>query len=1377
MARVFGQIGEFNPESEKVSTYLERVQLYIDANGVEDDKKVAVLLTVVGSKCYGLLESLLAPAKPKDKTYDELVTALKGHYEPKPLVIAERFQFYKRCQQSGETIADFVADLRKLAVHCDFGTFLDQALRDRLVCGLKNEQTQKKLLAEADLTYAKALQIAQGAETAENRAREMKEVANASVFKLKVRSQCYHCGKHHDGISCRFKSEKCFRCGKVGHIASVCRAAVRSSRPSAQQESRVRRPQQQTTEATRNSRQSLPPRNGRFGREESAYWVESDSGLQEQLEDDGSEELLVGEVGALSMFKVGTKSAGSIAVQVKVNGKQLEMELDTGAAVSIITEEIVNKEFPGATVHPSTIVLKTYTGEVLNVVGELPVKVQYRDQGPLSLSLVVVKGTGPCLFGRNWLRVIKLDWQYINAVTMEEGSGRNLNSLLNKYSAVFREELGTITPYKVQLHVRESAKPKFCRARQVPFSLKSAVNEELERMESEGVLKKVDVSEWATPLVIVPKKNNKVRLCGDYRITINAVMDIDQYPLPRAEDIFATLAGGKCFSKLDLTNAYQQMLLEDESCKFVTINTSKGLYQYTRLPFGVASAPAIFQKTMDRILQGIEGVECYIDDVLIATKTKNEHMKLLDTVLQRLQQHGVRIRKEKCKFLSESVEFLGYRIDAEGRHPLKAKVEAIQNAPIPKNVSEVRSFLGLLNYYGAYIPNLSSLLYPLNQLLCKKNEWAWSSECDLAFQKAKQELVSADVLVHYDSTLPVVLAGDASAYGVGAVISHIMPDGRERPIAFASRTLSSSERNYSQIEKEALSLVFGIKKFHNYLYGRKFILETDHKPLTAILGSKKGIPVMAAARLQRWAVQLLAYNYDIRFRSTLQHANADGLSRLPLQQACTVGHYEDPSIFNLSQIDCLPVTAKNVRFYTSRDRELSQVLQFVMRGWPQDVDASLLPYYRRRNEMSVEEGCMFWGMRAVIPYKLQQRVLQELHNGHPGIARMKALARSYMWWPGLDTAIEDVAKSCVPCQSVKHAPPLAPLQPWTWPAKPFERVHVDFAGPIQGTMLLVLVDAHSKWPEVFPMAATTTGMTIEVLRKVFASHGLPKQLVSDNGPQFTSKEFEVFMKKNGVHHIRVAPYHPASNGLAERFVQSVKMALKTSERDGRSLNHRLCEFLLTYRNTPHATTGVSPASLLVHRPLCTRLDLLKPDRQSHVVYQQARQKKLHDDRSQDREFFVGQKVMVRNLRPGCDWVPGVIIERSGPVSYVVHTSDQQIWKRHIDQLKELRDSPIQHSTEFDGDNDWNVAGTHAEVVCSDTTEAPPGNPVLPTADNVEPSVTTPGSQQEENIPTERTLDEPASTTVKKRQRRIVIPYKTYPLRSRKVLEECPQSTN
>ena len=268
----------------------------------------------------------------------------------------------------------------------------------------------------------------------------------------------------------------------------------------------------------------------------------------------------------------------------------------------------------------------------------------------------------------------------------------------------------------------------------------------------------------------------------------------------------------------------------------LTINTHKGLFRYGRLPFGTTSAPALFQRAMDQILSGLPGVQCYLNDILCTGTSDDEHLHNLDATLQRLKDYGLRVRNEKCYFFRPSVEYLGHVINADGLHTAPSKVAAVVDAPPPQNVSQLRSFLGLLNYYGRFISNLSSLLQPLHELLRQDKNWKWTAGCQEAFEKAKNVLSSSEVLTHFNPSLQLQLACDASPYGVGAVLSHVLPSGEEKPIAFASRTLNKAESNYAQLEREALSIVFGVRKFHQYLYGRRFTLLTDHRPLKTILG-------------------------------------------------------------------------------------------------------------------------------------------------------------------------------------------------------------------------------------------------------------------------------------------------------------------------------------------------------------------------------------------------------------------------------------------------------------------------------------------------------------------------------------------------------------
>ena len=1165
---------------------------------------------------------------------------MKDHLKPEPLVTVERFNFHRRTQAEGETVAQYVAEFRKLADKCDFGTNLDEALTDRLMLGVRSEKIQTKLLTEKKLTLDKAYSIAQGMETAIRQAGEVQATLKVTppsggtpvnfVAKNPQRSQCFRCGKNnHSPDNCFYRRKRCRSCGKLGHIAKMCKGDKNNPGP-----------------AGADHRADL------VEQEEHPAAIETDE---------------------LPLFNIqmvkNQLSEPSITITPEVNTVSLPMELDTGASVSLISDQTLREHFPNTKLTPSDVRLKTYTGERLTVLGEMTAQVRYRGQ-ECTLPLLVVSGRGPSLFGRNWLQKLKLDWGSIKRVSTE------LEELLSTHQAVFRKELGTLKGFEAKLFVRPGAIPKFFKPRSVPYSLKGAIEQDLERLETLGVIEKVQYSDWAAPIVPVQKANGTIRLCGDYKVTVNPALKVDQYPVPKPEDLFATLAGGKKFSKLDLSHAYQQVLLEADSRQFVTINTHKGLYRYSRLPFGIASAPAVFQQIMEKILNGIPKVVVYIDDILVSGTTDAEHLENLGQVLTKLEEHGLRLKREKCSFMQPSVEYLGYLIDAEGIHTTPEKVAAIVNAPEPKNTTELRSFLGLVNYYGKFIRNLSSIAHPLNRLLCKDAKWTWSQACQEAFQELKAKLSSSEVLVHYDEKLPLKLDCDASSYGIGAVLSHVYPDGSERPIAYASRSLTSAEVNYAQIEKEGLALIYGVKKFHQFVYGRSFTLVTDHQPLMAILGSKKGLPTLAAARLQRWAILLAAYQYDLEFRGTAQHCNADGFSRLPLP-TCETG--EDPTavnaaIFNLQQIETLPVDAKQLKQATLSDPLLSKVLLYTQKGWPAEYSDELKPYFHKRHELSVEAGCLLWGVRVVVPPVHQTKVLEELHCTHPGMVRMKGLARAHVWWPNIDQQIEQRVHDCDACQSVRNQPPTTVLHPWAWPDSPWKRIHVDFAGPFMGSMFMVVVDAHSKWLEVIPMSTTTTEKTLDALRNLFAAYGIPQQLVSDNGPQFTSKEFQECMVANGIRHTLSAPYHPATNGAAERFVQTFKHSMKAAERDPGTMVQKLARFLLMYRTTPHSTTGVTPAELFLKRSLRTRLDLLRPSVQGHVETKQMDQKRFHDTGSVDRNFDVGQTVLVRNLRDGPKWLQGVIVEKSGPVSYRVDVQGQ-IWSRHIDQLLDCKGVP------------------------------------------------------------------------------------------------------
>ena len=516
----------------------------------------------------------------------------------------------------------------------------------------------------------------------------------------------------------------------------------------------------------------------------------------------------------------------------------------------------------------------------------------------------------------------------MNAISKEP----TLQSILDQYEVVFKEGLDTLKNFTAKIYVDPTVKPRFFKARPVTYALRSQIESELDRQVEKGTITPISFSEWAAPIVPVMKNDKTIRICGDFRVTINQASKLDQYPIPKVEDLFSQLSGGKTFTKLDMSQAYQQLLLDEDSQNFVVVNTHKGLFKYKRLPFGVSSAPGIFQRVMDTILKDIPHVIVYLDDILITGASQQEHLQILERVLSRLKEVGLRLNRRKCLFLQPSVTYLGYRIDAEGLHPTECKIQAINNAPRPQNLTDLKSYLGLLTYYGKFIPNMSTLLAPLYQLLKSSTGWQWTEKQEETFQKSKKVLTSSSVLTHFDTNLDIILSVDVSAYGVGAILAHKMPNGSERPVAFASRTLSCSEKNYSQIEKEALACVFGVKKFHQYLYGHHFTLITDHKPLIQLLNGQSAISTQASARIQHWTLTLSSYEYSIIFRSSEENANADAMSQLPVKECVPDPPNPADTVLLLEHLESSPVNVSQIWNRTRRDPLLSRVYRFVMEG-------------------------------------------------------------------------------------------------------------------------------------------------------------------------------------------------------------------------------------------------------------------------------------------------------------------------------------------------------------------------------------------------------------------------------------------------------------
>ncbi|XP_055542887.1 uncharacterized protein K02A2.6-like [Wyeomyia smithii] len=863
-----------------------------------------------------------------------------------------------------------------------------------------------------------------------------------------------------------------------------------------------------------------------------------------------------------------------------------------------------------------------------------------------------------------------------------------VEKLRSRFPDVFQSSLGRCTKAQVKLYLKPNSRPVYCPKRPVAYAALPKVDAELQRLQDKGIISPVQFSDWAAPIVVVRKADNvSVRVCGDYSTGLNDVLESDCHPLPHPEDMFAELAGSRFFSHIDLSDAYLQVEVEEEFRKMLTINTHQGLFQYNRLPPGVKSAPGAFQRIIDSMVAGIPGVKPYLDDIMIAGKTQEEHDRNLYAVLERIQDYGFHLRIEKCRFSLPQIKFLGHIIDEDGLHPDPEKTRAISQMPAPKNISQLRSYLGAINYYGRFVGQMKELRAPLDRLLKKDARWDWTAECQRSFERFKTILLSDLLLTHYDPDKEIIVAGDASKDGLGAVIMHRFPNGAVKAIAHASRSLTPAEQNYGQIEKEALALIFAVTRFHKMVFGRRFTLQTDHKPLLKIFGSKKGIPVYTANRLQRWALTLMLYNFDIQFVPTASFGHADLLSRLMSSNSRPDEDYIiaalqielDVKAILDDSISALPVTSEMIVKETSRDPVLQKVIQHINQGWPQTAtqpqDPAIRQFFTRRDSLQIVQDCIMFGDRVVIPARFRKRIIRQLHRGHPGMNRMKALARSFVYWPNIDDDIETCVRHCSSCAEAAKSPRKTDLESWPIPSKPWERIHIDYAGPVNGYYYLVIVDAYSKWPEVFRTRSTTTTATLEILEETFARYGNPRTLVSDNGSQFISSTFKQFCEANGICHLTIAPYHPQSNGQAERFVDTLKRGLKKLVKgENTATFQHLQIFLSTYRSTPsrNLPEGKSPADLFLGRSIRTTLDLVKPQIPSPTEVNTKQNTQFNRRYNTiKREFKANDLVYAEvHQRNAIKWIPGTIVERKGRVNYNVLLETGRLICSHTNQLKQ-----------------------------------------------------------------------------------------------------------
>ena len=932
-------------------------------------------------------------------------------------------------------------------------------------------------------------------------------------------------------------------------------------------------------------------------------------------------------------------------LNIKLNDYDVNFEVDSGSHVSTINHNVA--VMIGGQITPTFHKIISYSGNSIPLCGQISAKITFNKR-TFTHVFLVVNYNSVNLFGRDLLSKFDMN------ITCP--SNNIYNDVLHNYKSYLSEDFVSSVTDTVSLEMSNNVKPIFVKARTVPIRLEDKVKIELKRLVDAGTISKVYSSDWASPIVNVLKKDGSLRICGDFSTTVNKFLKPVNSTLPTIDEVISKVGNATVFSKIDLANAYLQIPLNDESKHLTTINTSDGLYVYNYLPFGLSVSPGLFQAYMCKILNDLSNVIVYQDDILIMSSNISDHNTTLSKIFNVLQEKGIKLNIAKSKFFNNSVDYLGYIFSDRGVHPNPDKVRAIVEAPVPKDTKQLQSFLGLANFYRRFIYKFSDLVAPLYLLIRKGVTFQWNVEQQSSFDSIKSILMNENVLKYFDPRFETLLETDSSGYGIAAVLMQRKnKDTAWCPVHYASRTLNAAEQNYSNIEREALSVVFGVEKFRQYLLGTRFIIRNDQQPLKKLLGKHTAIPTSCSARLQRWALRLSLYDYVLEYSKGADNVHSDCFSRLPISDTIQICEpYE--LVFAIQSIDAMPVNCTVIREYTNSDPNLCELIKHIKYGWPIRGKSELHTYRNVVNNMSLMKGCILYNNRVLIPKLLRKRVLEQFHEGHPGISAMKVMARSLIWYQGMDRDIELFVKSCEMCKSVQSKPRKSNHE-WPIPNRVWSRIHVDHFF-YQNHVFFIVIDALSKYIEVEIVNNTSVQQTINALKMIFSRNGLCDTLVSDNASCFTAKEFKEFLKLNGIEHMTPPPYSPASNGQAERGVRVIKDLLKKNDSDD-SLRIRLAKILLQYRSTPHSITQIAPSVSLNNRKLVTVRDRINPN---FCTSDQCKLKKM-------RQFDVGDSVLVLNLREGEKWLKGTIVEKLGINIYsVLLHSYNQIWKRHVNQL-------------------------------------------------------------------------------------------------------------
>lgn len=763
-------------------------------------------------------------------------------------------------------------------------------------------------------------------------------------------------------------------------------------------------------------------------------------------------------------------------------------------------------------------------------------------------------------------------------VTLSTDQQETLKQIVDNHLSEAQSQY--LTPHKVKHEIDVgSNRPIRQRAYPVSPKIQAAICQEVDRMLAEEIIE-CSHSEWASPVVMVKKGDGTYRFCIDFR-KVNQISKKDAYPLPNMSTILDQLRQASILSKIDLRQAYHQIPLSARSKEITAFRVAgKGLYHFKKMPYGLSGAPATFQRFLDSIIGPELEPHCfvYLDDIIIATSSFQDHCYYLRLVLRKLAENGLKINLDKCEFGCSELRYLGFLVNERGLQADPAKLEPVLTYPLPQNIKELRRFLGMMSWYRRFIPHLAELSTPLTDLLRKGVKWKWGEAQQTAFEKLRNHLVEPPVLGRPDFTLPFIIQTDASFSGLGAVLAQEV-NGEEMVIAFASRTLTKAEQKYSATEKECLAVVWAIRKFRPYVEGFHFTVVTDHSSLTWLHSLNS-----PAGRLARWALELQEYDFQVRYRKGTSNVVPDALSRL-LQTGVK------PQGEPISMLHQDNETKQGDLWYDTKfHRVQKNPDQFP--DWRITGDELL---HHRLDPLKESLGDATDSWKVVLPKHRRLQALRENHDspdsGHQGTDRTYYNLSRVYFWPRMHQEVAKYVKSCPKCQAHKpdQRPPTGLMAPREYHG-PWHTVAADIMGPFPRSTkgfkyLLVLVDIYTKWVELFPLRSATGAIIARHLRETVYRWGTPKVLLTDNGTEFVNKSLEKEAQELGITLQRTPSYHPQANPT-ERVNRNLKAMIATYVGDYHvNWDRYLPEFMFVLNTSKHSSVGCSPSYLNLGREL------------------------------------------------------------------------------------------------------------------------------------------------------------------------------------------------